>query len=122
MTAAPLTAGMALECHPDIVGVDLEATPDDGLIGPAEDPQEPLGIEPGDVGGPDPRGVRAELSRLDFENPLVIGGQAGARFRIDHPELASGVGPPDAAPLGGPELSVIGQVPSGHSSPNSVAA
>ena len=35
---------MALERRPDIVGVDLEATPDNGLIGPAEDPQEPLGI------------------------------------------------------------------------------
>ena len=46
--------GVALERGPHVVGPHLEAAADDRLVGPAEDPQEAVGVDAGEVGGADP--------------------------------------------------------------------
>ena len=60
---------MRLEREADIVGSDLEAAPDDGLVGPADDPEEAVGVEAGQVGGADPAAVRPELAAFTSSRP-----------------------------------------------------
>ena len=57
-TAAPRTRGVALERGADVVGPDLEAAADDRLVGAAEDPEEAVGVDAGQVGGAHPAGRR----------------------------------------------------------------
>ena len=91
-TAAPRTAGCALERGADVVGPDLEPAPDDGLVGPAEDPEEPVAVDAGEVGGADPA-VVAEL--------VGLAPRAGPRRRRRAPRPSRGR-PPAARSRGGP--------------------
>ena len=50
--------GVALQRGAHVVGHHLEAAADDRLVGAAEDPQEAVGVDAGQVGGADPVDVR----------------------------------------------------------------
>ena len=77
---------VALEDSADGVGDHLEAAADDGLVGPAEDPDEAVVVDAGEVGGADPALI-GELSGLHLQDA------------VDDAQLAAGVGPADAARL-----------------------
>ena len=114
--------GVPLERGPHVVGQHLEAAADDRLVGPTEDPEEPVVVDAGQVGGADPAAV-AELPGL--------APRAGPRRRRRpaRPVSASttrssqpGVGPADAPPLGRPELRWSSMFHPATPPPNSVAA
>ena len=97
-------AGMALERGAHVVGPHLEAAADDRLVGAAEDPQEAVGVDAGQVGGADPVAVVAELAGLDLEQPLLVGAERLRRSSASTTRSSQpGVGAADAAPLGRPE-------------------
>jgi hypothetical protein len=74
---------MELEHLHDLVGMDLESTPDDGRVGPAVDEEEAVLVEVGEVGRPDPVRVGYELSRSDLEQSLLARGAGLSRFGVD---------------------------------------
>ena len=80
---------MPLERGPHVVGLHLEAAADDGLVGAAEDPEEAVGVDAGEVGGADPRAVVAELRGLHLEQALRVGAEHAAVVGVDDAQLAA---------------------------------
>ncbi len=101
-----------LEHGLDVVGVHLEPAADDRLVAAADDEQEAVGVDAGQVGRAHPVAV-ADVVGPDLERPLGVGAEHRARVGVDDPQLAPGVGPPHAAPLRCPVGAVVGDVPPG---------
>ena len=60
---------MGLQCRGRRRGRTLKPPPDDGLIGAAENPQEAVVVDAGQVGGSHPVGSRTRLSGFDLSRP-----------------------------------------------------
>ena len=103
--------GVALQGGAHIVRVDFETAPNYRLVGPADDPQEPVGVQPGHVSGPDPRRIRAQLTRFDLKDALHAGLHDRSGLWFNDAQHATSVGSPDAAPFRVPECLVIRKVP-----------
>ncbi len=73
--------GMALQRGAHVVGQHLEAAADDRLVGAAEDPQEAVGVDAGQVGGAHPVRAPVPAARLHLEQARLVRRRAGCRRR-----------------------------------------
>ena len=93
-------AGVSLERGPDVVGPNLEPAADDGLIGPPDDEEEPVGVEPRQIGGAHPPASSPSWPALTSRSPSVSAATGRpvcwSTTRSSHPAWAAA----DAAPLG----------------------
>src|ERR1700730_15727354 len=97
----------------DNAGRDLEATPVDRIVRPAADEQEPVLIDRGEVGGPQPGAVLAwQLAAARLEHAGGTTGQDAAGLGIDDAQFDAPVGAPDAAALARSPLLLVLQRPS----------
>ena len=104
---------MPLESSLDHLRHDCEATAIDGVIGPAEDPDEAVLVHPGVVGGADPAilGPNGRLRRVHRDEPFAAPRQFGAGLRVHDPDLDPRAGAACRAPLGFVELLVVRKRP-----------
>ena len=109
-TAASATRGIAFERGAHVVGLHLVPAADDGLVGAPDDPDEAVGVDPGEVGGAHPL-VGAELRGPGPRATRRRRHRDRCRLGVDDPQRAPGVRAADAAPLGRAELLVVGEVP-----------
>ena len=110
-TAAPRTAGCALERGADVVGPHLEAAADDGLVGPAEDPQEAVGVDAGQVGGAHPAGRRPAGRPCTSSSALGVRAERLARCPGRRPAARSPGGRGRRCPAWSPRSAVVVEVP-----------
>ena len=103
---------VALERGAHVLGAHLEPAADDRLVGAAEDPEEAVGVDAGEVRRAHPAAAAPSCAGLHLEQALGVDAERGRRVSASTTRSSQpGCARPTLPRFVRPEASVVGEVP-----------